>query len=183
MPNYIRRLGSVRKCNLQNQQADRFVQDLSDVKSLYSRFSRTMITFGSVSPVNMQRMFRAKKNTCFKIFVHAIVAQCTTVVADRQVACRTMSELSELKIRYRDLLARGPSDKELANRDLEIVRLNAALADRDQEIVSLNAALVARDREIERQTTCISGRHARVRLWLACPLKDMCASVNMSPCY
>ena len=141
-----------------------------------------MITFGFVSPVNMQRLFRAKKNACFKIAVHAIVAQCTTVVADRQVACRTMSELSELKIRYRDLLARG-LDQELANRDLEIVRLNAALEDRDHGIVSLNAALAARDREIERLTTRISGRHARVRLWRACPLKDICASVHMPPCY
>ena len=172
----------MRICNLQNQQADRFVQDLSGVKSLYSRFSRTMITFGSVSPVNIKRMFRAKKNTCFNIAVQAIVAQCTTIVAYCQVACRTMSELSELKIRYRDLLARG-LDQELANRDLEIVRLNAALEDRDHGIVSLNAALAARDREIERLTTRISGRHARVRLWRACPLKDMCASVHMPPCY
>jgi hypothetical protein len=93
-----------------------------------------------------------------------------------------MSELSELKIKYRDLLARG-LDQELANRDLEIVRLNAALADRDHGIVSLNAALAARDREIERLTTRISGRHARVRLWRACTLKDMCASVHMSACY
>jgi predicted RNase H-like nuclease (RuvC/YqgF family) len=67
-------------------------------------------------------------------------------------------------------------DEQLAAKDKEITRTAA-------EIVSLNAALAARDREIERLTTRISGRHARVRLWRACTLKDMCASVHMSACY
>ena len=135
-----------------------------------------MIPLGSVSPVNIQRMQRkmlASRLPCMRSLLNAVTT--VAVVADRQVACRTMSELSELKLRYRDLVARG-LDQELANRDLEIVRLNAALADRDHGIVSLNAALAARDCEIERLTTRISGRHARVRLWRACPAKDMCAS-------
>jgi len=65
-----------------------------------------------------------------------------------KLACRTVSELSDLKIKHRNLLASAPSNTELADKDYEIQRLNTELD--------------VRLREIERLTKRVSGRHERV---------------------